>query len=586
MSLTSLELNYLIWKYLQESGYELAAFALEKKSQCLEYEHEKNRFIESIQPGCLVNLVQKGILYTFVEDTAEGKEERLTLVNALIKENELAKSESTTSQNIQLNSQANGDVAPDVEMEDANSVKEAEVAHKDAANAPEAEELEQVHNVAFTTAILKPFLHFSPSVAAQWHPHSEVFAFGREDASALIHALDSHGVAESVTLNHPPVLMDEHPVSNEISTVTWAPQGVMILTSGIDGEIRAWTPDGRLKNIVNSAADSDRVPATLHSLIWNNRGLLLLTIDVNNTVSVWDGSTLAPVGEIVQQSASNPHTNATHNSQGASHPPQILTACWLSDSKFAILTAKNAIRIYSVNPLAPFESSVVPVGQLVGHQNAISTILFGNISKLLASASDSDYIIKVWNSSLSQDALELNVASEHEQNVYYHASPIVCLSWLSRAGDIQGNELISVSMDGVVNIWDGFSGESIVSANIFKNPDNFRFEEDIDIDQKNSLVYAAAVSPDSKYVAIGDDSGNVSIWDIQLLHYRGVKDLLRCVGFYAAGKKEDIGICDIVWDAKGTHICVSYKGVDSIVLLWSENPKEDAIEDATKEDSK
>ncbi|SGZ55430.1 CIC11C00000000631 [Sungouiella intermedia] len=575
MSLTSLELNYLIWRYLQESGYELAAFALEKKSQCLEYEHDKNKFIESIEPGCLVNLVQKGILYTFVEDAAEGKEERLTLVNALIKENELKQAETDTSQNFQLKSQANGGLAPDVEMEDATTGEDAEKSNNDVAAAPESQVPEESHELPFTTSILKPFLHFSPSVAAQWHPHSEVLAFGREDALALIHALDSHGVAESVTLNHPPVLVDEHPVNNEISTITWAPQGAMILTSGIDGEIRAWTPDGRLKNIVNSATDSERVPATLYSLIWNSRGLLLLTIDVNNTVAVWDGATLAPVGEILQVNSANAHPIP---SNGAGHPNLIRTACWVSDSKFAILTSNNAIKIYSVNPLLPLETSVTVVGQLVGHQNTISTILFGNISKLLASASDVDYTIKVWNSSLSQDALELNVSSENEPNVYYHTTPIVCLTWLSRSGDIQGNELLSVSMDGAVNIWDAFSGDSIVSANIFRNPDNFRLEEDIDIDQKNALVFVASVSPDFKYLAVGDDSGNVSIWDIQLLHYRDVKDLLRCEGIYAVGKKDDIGICDIVWDAKGTHLCVCYKGVDSIILEWSES-KEEAKEE-------
>lgn len=545
MSLTSLELNYLIWRYLQESGYELAAFALQKRSRCLEYEHEKNKFIEFIEPGCLANLVQKGILYTFVEEAAEGKEDRLTLMNAIIKENEVNQAERENINNLQLKSQTNGEIAKsDVEMEGEDVTQ--------ASSVPEEESEEQ--DLPFTTTALTPFLHFSHSVAAHWHPHSEVFAFGREDGSAIIHALDSHRVAESVTLNHPPVLMDKNPTDNEISTVSWSPLGTMILTSGIDGEIRAWTPDGRLKNIVNSATDTERVPATLQSLIWNTRGLLLVTIDVNNTICIWDGATLALISEI----------RTTHEFDC------MLTACWVSDSKFAVLTAKNAIKIYNVNPLAPFDTTVTPVGQLVGHSNTISAILFSPISKLLASASDTDYAIKVWNSALTQDALELNVSSESEPNVHYHTSPIICLSWLNRAGDVQGNELLSVSMEGAVNIWDAFSGDSLVSANIFRNPDNYRFEEDIDIDQKNSLVFAASVSPDSKYLAIGDDFGNVSIWDIQILHYLGVKNLLRCVGVYAIGKKEDIGICDIVWDSSGTHLCVCYKGVDSIVLEWAE----------------
>lgn len=544
MSLTSLELNYLIWRYLEESGYELAAFALQKKSQCLEYEHEHNKLIENIQPGCLPNLVQKGILYTFVEDAAEGKKDRLTLMNAIIRDNDVKLAEVEAP--VTDKNQTNGEIAqPDVEMENAEEEK--------AADAPEDAEYPQ--DLPFTTKTLTPFLHFSPSVAAQWHPLSEVFAFGREDASALIHALDTHGVSESVTLNHPPVLLGENTMNNEISTVSWSPQGTTILTSGLDGEIRAWTPDGRLKNIVNSVTDTERAPAALQSLIWNLRGLLLVTIDANNTISVWDGSTLALVSEI---RSSNPTST-------------VLVACWVSENKFAVLTGKNAIKIYSVNPQAPFDSAVIPVGQLAGHQNAISAILFGSTSKLLASSSDTDYAIKVWNSSLSLDSLELNVSSEAESNVHYHTAPIVCLSWLSRAGDVQGNQLVSVSMDGAVNIWDAFSGDSLVSANIFSNPDNFRFEEEIDIDQKNSLVFVAAVSPDCKYLAVGDDIGNVSIWDLQTLHYRGAaKHFLRCLGVYAVGSKKDIGICDIVWDHNGSHLCVCFKGIDSIVLEWAE----------------
>lgn len=541
MSLTSLELNYLIWRYLQESGYELAAFALQKKSQCLEYEHEKNKLIDSILPGCLPNLVQKGILYTFVEDAAEGKEEKLTLVNAIIKEHEQKLALQNNTHISPLKPQANGvKPAEDVEMEDAESVKQ-ENSTGDAENS----EL-----LPFKTAVLAPSLHFSHSVAAQWHPLSDVFAFGREDALAIIHALGSHGVAETVTLNHPPVLMDENSVENEISTVLWSPLGSTVLTSGIDGEIRAWTPDGRLKNIVNSTTNTERVPSLLQLLIWNFRGLLLLTIDTNNTVCVWDGNTLAPISEARTLDPFN----------------GVLAACWVSDTKFAILTAKNGIKIYSVNPQAPFESSALVVGQLVGHANTISAITFSPVSKLLASSSDTDYAIKVWNSSSSQDALELNVISENEPHTHYHTTPILLLSWLTRVGDVQGNELLSVSMEGAVNVWDAFSGEPLVSSRIFSNPNNFHFDDEIDIDQKKSLVFAASISPDSKFLAVGDDLGNVSIWDVQVLHYRGTKDVLRCLGVYAVGKREDVGICDIVWDSSGKHICVCYKGVDSIVL--------------------
>ena len=62
MSLTSKELNYLIWRYLQESGYDLSAYALDQQSQCSEYENNPTtqELIQKIKPGCLVDLIQKG----------------------------------------------------------------------------------------------------------------------------------------------------------------------------------------------------------------------------------------------------------------------------------------------------------------------------------------------------------------------------------------------------------------------------------------------------------------------------------------------------------------------------------------------
>ena len=66
MSITSNELNYLVWRYLEESGHDLAAYALNKLSRCSEVQ-ELKPMDNDVQPGCLVELVQKGILYGLVE---------------------------------------------------------------------------------------------------------------------------------------------------------------------------------------------------------------------------------------------------------------------------------------------------------------------------------------------------------------------------------------------------------------------------------------------------------------------------------------------------------------------------------------
>ncbi|GEQ72653.1 hypothetical protein JCM33374_g6340 [Metschnikowia sp. JCM 33374] len=566
MSLTSVELNYLIWRYLQESGFDLAAYAFSKDSACLEYEHAKNKLIPAIEPGCLINLVQKGILYTFLKDAEEGKESRLNLLDAILKD----KADFDTDQGSVLVKSPDADQTTNNDQKSAHDSQDVNMAdtgecldHSDGTSCSPEGDVNGI-DLPFQTDILRSFITLSPSLVSDWHNSTDVFALGNENSTAVIYALGHNGIAETVTLNHPPIVVDDVHVPNPISVVSWSPQGSMVLTAGVGGEIRAWAPDGRLKNIVNSVAVSEHAPATIQSLVWNTSGSLVLSINIHNSVSVWEGSTLTLLSEL-------------HGIEEAitvdSH------ACWVSDSKFAMTTRKNSIQIFSLNVALPYGENLLAVGQLLGHANTITNICFSPISKLLASASDVDYVIKVWNSSSTQDALELNAVAEKLPNLSYHTSPIIALTWLSHSGDVQGNELLSVSMEGSVNIWDAFTGDAIVSANVFKNPDNFKFSEenDINISTKNSLVFAAAVSPNSKFLAIGDDSGNVSVWDIHPAKYKNTKEFLRCLGIFAAVEKDanigssEIGICDLVWDSKNHFITVSYKGRESAILKWEKN---------------
>lgn len=558
MSLTSLELNYLIWRYLQESGFELAAYALQQNSQCLEYEHDKNKLIDAIEPGCLVNLVQKGILYTFVEDAAEGNHERISLVNAILKENEsLSDGPEKDSLRFTLKKDAIENGSNDVDMDElavSNGKSEAGSDGKE-------EEEEEPEVIEFSTKLLQPSTRFSSSLAAQYHPSSPVLAYGCDDSTAKILALENGTIAETVTLNYPPLISgtDDTPLPNEITTVSWAPLGTMVLTAGVNGEIRAWTPDGKLKNIVNTPVDSTKVAAPLHSVLWSPSGQFVLTVDTSGTVRIWEGDNLTPIQEL-----------RSHEHSGSIG----LEACWVSENKFALATPKNTIKINSINTQAPFGSaeSVVTVGLVAGHFNPISNLTFSPVSKLLASSSDVDYAIKVWNSLSSRDALELNVVSENDANICYHTSPIIGLHWLTSPTDVQGNELLSVSMDGLINIWDAFTGEAIKSTNIFKSPESYRFGEHNSIDTSNPLIFATVVSHDARFLAVGDDTGNVSIWDIATKRYRGTSTGLRCLGLYEFKKQDDakeVGICGLAWNSKDELLTVSYKGSESIVLKWN-----------------
>lgn len=598
MSLTSTELNYLVWRYLQESGFDLAAFALEKHSQCLSYEHNKNlAIISRIEPGCLVNLVQKGILFTLAQEdsTKDADKNRYSLLGALLQEeldkqkqeDEVVKREQDdehTKERFALKSEVQSvSHDGDVEMRDEN---------EEANNEQEIQETP----IEFTTKRMVPGITFPECLTTHWHPSTDVFAYGKDDSTAVINAIKDNVIAESVTLNHPNIFSGPNSASmkNEITAVSWAPKGNIIVTAGIDGELRAWSPDGKLKNIANTAAslgtetmglkdqDSEHTSELISSLVWSENGQYLLSIAVNNQVCLWDGNNLNLI-QVIRPSIAPSSSIST------------IDACWIDEFKFAISTQKNAIKVYQITgqqPNAvgqfslsntPNEDSVVkPIGFLPGHNNNISILKFSLNSKLLASCSDFDYVIKVWKSSSALESLELNAQRENEcPGLKYHTSPIIGLFWLTASED--ESVLLSISMEGIVNMWNTTNGEAIVSANIFKNENNFNLAELENAgsfaEKKDALVFIAVASPDNKWLAVGDDSGRVSVWDVSPSRYSGKrKDILRCMGCHdldilSRGESKldyssSIGICDLAWDNHSLKLSVSYKGLESAVFNW------------------
>ncbi|CUM45117.1 uncharacterized protein AC631_00932 [Debaryomyces fabryi] len=602
MSLTSTELNYLVWRYLQESGFDLAAFALEKHSQCLSYEHNKNLpIISRIEPGCLVNLVQKGILFTLAEgDTRKDGSDQSTysLLGALLQE-ELDKQkqedeevkyeqqlDANNKERFSLKSEvkAQGD-NEDIEMKDGDD--EVEKKNDEEVEAPEIP-------IEFTTKSLIPDIKYPECLTTHWHPSTDVFAYGKDNSTAVINAIKGNVIAESVTLNHPNVLKGSSstPIENEITTVSWAPMGNIIVTAGINGELRAWSPDGKLKNIANTAAsfgieadalagypdttETEHTPALISSLIWSESGQYLLSIAVNNQVCLWDGNNLNLI-----QIIKSPNTSTSETST--------IDACWIDEFKFALSTPKNSIKVYSIttpqinggqfniSQSGNLDSLVKPIGFLPGHNNNISILKFSTNSKLLASSSDYDYVIKIWKSSSTQESLELNTQTKNV-GLKLHSSPIIGLFWLNTSEN--ESVLLSVSMEGIVNMWSMANGDAIISANVFKNEDNFNFPSENTAtsfaNKKDSLIFNASVSPDNNWLAIGDDAGRISVWDIAPSRYSGRrKDVLRCMGCHdlqilkdTLDNKVDIGICDLSWDNSSLKLSVSYKGLESAIFNW------------------
>lgn len=564
MSLTSRELNYLIWRYLQESGYELTAYSLNQQSQCSEYEENSTakEVLLKVKPGCLVSLVQRGLLYSVAETEATGDSD-FTLLATLIQDDiekyddvSSSRGKSDTSNNrFILKSEVsltNGSKNEDEEN------KDIEMIDTDTADIQKSNESEQPSGV-FITRQLTAQITFPSSLTCDWHPTNEVFAYGKDDGNAVINAIKDGRIIETRTLSHPNLLN----IKNQINIVSWSPQGNLIITTGANSEIRAWSPDGKLKNIANTSTEDSielgethKVKSIITSLTWSPNGKFLLSIDSKNQVSLWDGITISLVKQI---------NNLEMGDE------MIACSCWVSEDKFAITTNNNIIKIFNIIPPAQFggQLDIQPIGLLNGHEQPITIMKLNPTTKLLASCSDFDYSVKVWSSSSAQECLDLNTNPEKEQNLKLHTAPIIGLFWVPGAND--RSILMCISMEGILNIWDAGNSTTLKSSELFANSANFTDEMKDNV-SKNVLVFNAVLSPDGKYLALGDDFCRVSIWRVEYDRADEAKDLVKCVAIYKPDISEkdeqnhSVGICDLKWDYTSRSVSASYFGIDSVII--------------------
>lgn len=517
MSLSLTELNYLVWRYLQELGYDLAAYALDKHLECSRAtERDDNPLVAKVFPGALVDLVQKGILYTMTEEEVEGKPELLTLMGSL----------SHTPQDPQL------------------PLKLEETPHTNGTTDTPMEVdtwLKTANGERFTTNTLSPVLEFTPSISFAWHPLLLIFACGENNPQAIISVLNGQhlAVVELVTLTHP---AQAGGGANLVNMVSWVPLGTLLVTACASGELRSWSPDGKLKNLAPLGATGDlRLPPLALALEWLDLGQFLLLVDTHHQVSLWDAN-LNLIKLIRTGDANRDDKHAA------------VCISWLSEHKFCVTTRKYLIKVYNISN----NLDVHPIGSLHGHDHPILKIIRNTSSKFLATVSDFDYIIKIWAAGVLQECLDLNTPQNNAK--FLHTSPIIGMFWLEPEGASQ-LLLLTVLMDAVLNLWDTTLGQSIISSQLYKDSTLFSDGEAIKLP---AVLFNADLSPNGQLLALADDYGRVTIWELRVSAQKVV-----CVGRYTIEiphGSPKVGVCDLKWSRDLKQVGVSYLGHPSVLL--------------------
>ncbi|XP_014384318.1 PREDICTED: F-box-like/WD repeat-containing protein TBL1X isoform X1 [Myotis brandtii] len=522
MSITSDEVNFLVYRYLQESGFSHSAFTFGIESHI----SQSNINGTLVPPAALISILQKGLQYVEAEISInedgtvfDGRPiESLSLIDAVMPDVVQTRQQAFREKLAQQQASAAAGAAAAAAAAAAATVATAATtatvtpAAVSQPNAPKNGEATVNGEENGAHAInnhSKPMeidgdVEIPPSKATvlrghesevficAWNPVSDLLASGSGDSTARIWNLNesSNGASTQLVLRHC-IREGGHdvPSNKDVTSLDWNSDGTLLATGSYDGFARIWTEDGNL------ASTLGQHKGPIFALKWNKKGNYILSAGVDKTTIIWDAHT----GEAKQQFPF--------------HSAPALDVDWQNNTTFASCSTDMCIHVCRL-------SCDRPVKTFQGHTNEVNAIKWDPSGMLLASCSD-DMTLKIW--SMKQDTCVHDLQA--------HSKEIYTIKW-SPTGPATSNPnanimLASASFDSTVRLWDVERGVCIHTLTKHQEP-----------------VYSVAFSPDGKYLASGSFDKCVHIWNTQsgsLVHsYRGTG-----------------GIFEVCWNARGDKVGAS-----------------------------
>ncbi|KAK5583816.1 hypothetical protein RB653_005418 [Dictyostelium firmibasis] len=536
INITSDEINFLIYKYLLESGFQHAAFSFYNESLVSKSDINAS----NVPHGSLVSVLQKGLQYMEVEAhlQEDGTEinctEPFSLVsnhvcqvkkknekNTTIKEKEdsipstknvsinstnsnkdkkdkketIFPNTTTTTTTTTTSSSSRGGISSNNNSGDKHD-KEKDKYDKDVKM--KEEDSIEIPDSQVTTLIG----HTNEVFVCAWNPSQSLLASGSGDSTARIWKVppgpceNSKEPVTSLVLNHRN--SNYHEKTIDVTTLEWSSDGSLLATGSYDGLGRIWNKNGSLIYVL------DEHQAPIFSLKWNKKGNYLLSGSVDKTSIVWDVKT----GGVKQQFEF--HTAPT------------LDIDWRNNSQFATCSTDKMIYVCEIG-------KDKPIMNFQGHQDEINAIKWDPTGNLLASCSD-DFTAKIWSMKTGGCLFDFK---DHTKEIY-------TIKW-SPTGPESMNPnknlvLASASFDSTIKLWDVDVGKCTYTLKKHLDP-----------------VYTVSFSPNGEYLASGSFDKYLHIWS--------VKD-----GSLIKSYKGPGGIFEVCWDGSGDKISACYSNSAVCVL--------------------
>ncbi|KAM9831782.1 F-box-like/WD repeat-containing protein TBL1XR1a isoform 1-T2 [Neosynchiropus ocellatus] len=530
MSISSDEVNFLVYRYLQESGFSHSAFTFGIESHI----SQSNINGALVPPAALISIIQKGLQYVEAEVSInedgtlfDGRPiESLSLIDAVMPDvvqtrqqayrDKMAQQQATASAPA---STTGGSLAGNAKNGENTTNGEENGAHALANNHADLMEVDGDVEIPQNKAMVLRG-HESEVFICAWNPVSDLLASGSGDSTARIWNLSENSTSSSTQLVLRHCIREggqDVPSNKDVTSLDWNSEGTLLATGSYDGFARIWTKDGTFSDTIgiyvqyntlhwkgssycalcagNLASTLGQHKGPIFALKWNKKGNFILSAGVDKTTIIWDAHT----GEAKQQFPF--------------HSAPALDVDWQSNNTFASCSTDMCIHVCKLGQDRPIKT-------FQGHTNEVNAIKWDPTGNLLASCSD-DMTLKIW--SMKQDMCVHDLQA--------HSKEIYTIKW-SPTGPGTNNPsanlmLASASFDSTVRLWDVERGICIHTLTKHQEP-----------------VYSVAFSPDGRHLASGSFDKCVHIWNTQtgaLVHsYRGTG-----------------GIFEVCWNAVGDKVGAS-----------------------------
>ncbi|MEW5299752.1 MAG: hypothetical protein WDW36_002733 [Sanguina aurantia] len=563
LPLTSDAINYMVYRYLQESGFSHSAFTFGHESNVLRIQLDPN----TVAPGTLVTFVQKGLQYVEMEANIDGDgdmegefkmltaEEMLTQdvehLRQLVVERKQEGTKAATPHSSRKDKGARGVGAREKQAQAAAAATTATPpgsgGPKGTTSADQTHAQQQQQQVG---ADGPSAAAAAAAVANGLPPAGGAAASSQAQAAAAAAAAAAAGGPSPMQEDAPSIEVSPDCVitlqghESEVYICAWSPTEPLLASGSGDSDARIWSLSG-----TDSESQLSARSLVLHhevrqdkskdvtTLDWNHDGSLLATGSYDGLARIWtrEGKlkqTLdkhqGPIfalkwnkkGDLLL-SGSVDKTAIVWDAKAGDvrqifdfHTAPTLDVDWRSNNSFATCSTDKLIHVCKLGEKAPTKT-------FSGHEDEVNAIKWDPSGRLLASCSD-DRTAKVWSTSSDRCVHDF---TDHTREIY-------TIKWSSTGpGTANPNLpllLASASFDTTVRLWDVESGRATHCLARHTEP-----------------VYSVAFSPNGLFVATGSFDKSLHIWSV------GDGRLVKTF-------KGEAGIYEVCWNREGNRVAACF----------------------------